>query len=165
MSNMKTCNKCKEEKLLTEYHKRKLSKDGLALWCKSCKINQVAEWRNHNPRANKEYYYNNKQHHLASQKSRRESIQAVYGIFSDDKVLYIGKSKQFLGRLNNHNHCLKNQDMAEKHHPTMAHLYPLLRQHSNVDIRIIEECSSEVLLDRETYYIHAYKPLYNIDKT
>ena len=50
--------------------------------------------------------------------------------------------------------------MVEKHYPSQAYLYPQLRKHQ-CDIRIIEQCESEVLLEREQYYIDALKPLYN----
>ena len=33
---MKICTKCKKEKLESEFHKRKKSKDGLHSWCKDC---------------------------------------------------------------------------------------------------------------------------------
>lgn len=32
----KICSKCKEEKSITEFHKNKNHKDGLAHWCKEC---------------------------------------------------------------------------------------------------------------------------------
>jgi len=36
---MKICTKCKNEKLLNEFHKDKRSNDGLMSWCKSCRSN------------------------------------------------------------------------------------------------------------------------------
>lgn len=33
---MKTCSKCKQEKLITEFHKAKAFKDGHAYRCKDC---------------------------------------------------------------------------------------------------------------------------------
>ena len=33
---MRTCNKCKEEKPLTEFSKHKRKKDGINTWCKAC---------------------------------------------------------------------------------------------------------------------------------
>lgn len=33
---MKYCGKCQTEKPLTDFSKRKLSKDGLQIWCRTC---------------------------------------------------------------------------------------------------------------------------------
>jgi hypothetical protein len=33
----KICLKCKEEKLITEFHKHSCRKDGFSDWCKQCK--------------------------------------------------------------------------------------------------------------------------------
>lgn len=42
---MKICNKCKINKNLSEYHKRKSSKDGVTNFCKECKSYQKSEYR------------------------------------------------------------------------------------------------------------------------
>lgn len=55
---MKTCNKCKQNKLLKFFSKRKRSKDGLNTWCKSCVV------------AN-----NSKNYHKDIEKSRLKSRQ------------------------------------------------------------------------------------------
>lgn len=40
----KICSKCKLEKLLTEFSKNKLCKDGLQAWCKLCKQEHMREY-------------------------------------------------------------------------------------------------------------------------
>lgn len=53
---MKKCNKCKEEKELTEYYKREQSKDGLRGSCKDCFKEYNKKYRENNIENNKEYY-------------------------------------------------------------------------------------------------------------
>ena len=135
---MKCCSKCNIEKPLNEFSKSKANKDGLQYKCKLCSRVDNKKWN--------------------------ENMSAVYGIYDNDKILYIGKSVGINGRWNIHKVCLKNQSYADKHHKSMAYLYPLLRSHFNVEFRIVEEALREVLLQREQYYINALKPLYNVHK-
>lgn len=62
---MKTCNRCKEEKPLEEFGKRKDSPDGRKYYCKSCGIVLAAEQRKRNPdkesARQKAYYHRNRQ--------------------------------------------------------------------------------------------------------
>jgi hypothetical protein len=135
---MKCCNKCKINKPLNEFSKDKYKNDGLQYKCKLCSRVDNKQWQN--------------------------NMSAVYGIYDNDKVLYVGKSTGINGRWALHKSCLKNQLYADKHLKSVASLYPLLRSHFNVEFRIIEEVSRGVLLQREKYYINALKPLYNIHK-
>jgi hypothetical protein len=48
---MKICFKCKECKPLSSFYKHKGMKDGHLNKCKDCSIQDVAEWRKHNPDA------------------------------------------------------------------------------------------------------------------
>ena len=83
-------------------------------------------------------------------------ISAVYGIY--DKVcLYIGQSKQLSRRIEKHKYMIKYPHKRDK----QKYLYEALDKHSNVSIRIIEECSPELLLTQEQYYINTLKPKYN----
>src|ERR1039457_4713194 len=45
---MKVCTKCKENKELTEFYKRKINKDGLQCQCKKCHGNCNKKWKNNN---------------------------------------------------------------------------------------------------------------------
>ena len=47
-SEMKTCIKCKEEKQLNEFNKRKGSKDGLDNTCRKCAADRCKQWREKN---------------------------------------------------------------------------------------------------------------------
>ena len=61
----KRCAKCGEMKKLTEYHKSKNEKDGLATQCKGCRRIENAEYRNINKKriqiVRREYYQLNKE--------------------------------------------------------------------------------------------------------
>ena len=146
----KCCNKCGVEKPLTEFSKCKNTKDGLQYKCKSCSTNDNKKWGKNNPKLNKQ-----------SVKKWQNNTSGVYGIYDNDKVLYVGQSVGINGRFKSHRHCIKCPKSVEKHAPESINLYNNLRSHSNVSIRIIEECSREVLLQREQHYIDTLKPLYN----
>ena len=47
---MKTCKSCNTDKPLTEFHKRKESKDGHQSYCKNCASLHVVKWRASPPR-------------------------------------------------------------------------------------------------------------------
>jgi hypothetical protein len=52
---MKKCNKCGAEKALTEFSKRKMSKDGLQPICKCCDSISRKARKNVNPEREREY--------------------------------------------------------------------------------------------------------------
>ena len=149
--DMKRCNKCKIDKPSVEFNKRKASKDGLNPRCKTC-----------DAETSRIHYEADKYKHSISMKLWRKSTSAIYEIFSDDLSLYVGQSEQLNGRISQHKTWMKNPSIAPK---SAEYLYLLLNNHSNVDIRIIEECSREVLIEREQHYIDTIKPLYNKKKS
>lgn len=64
---MKTCSKCKQIKSLSEFNKRKISKDGLQHHCRSC------EKENH-----KKHYANNKSTYLARARANTKRYVQEY---------------------------------------------------------------------------------------
>lgn len=74
---MKVCNKCKEEKELKKFNKRKAHKDGYANRCKVCYKLVNDEWRNTNKekiaKKMSEWYYNNFDQHKASNLKYKEN--------------------------------------------------------------------------------------------
>ena len=135
---MKTCTKCNVEKPLTEFYTRQSQ-------CKPCKKKQDRE------------YQRGKGKEVMQRAVRKwqNEKQGVYGIFSKNLCLYIGESKRIKGRISDHKTWIRQPNKA----PIQKYLYPLLTQHDNIEIRIIEECDNHK--EREIHYINKYKPLYN----
>jgi len=88
---MKKCSRCKEEKALDSFAKKRSNKDGLYIWCRACcaqhkikTINQISEykknWANNNRdklrSASSRWYADNKQKKQSyAKKMYRENIQ------------------------------------------------------------------------------------------
>ena len=161
----KCCARCKEEKPLTEFGKRKLEKDGIDYTCKLCNNIRNKKWRNNNEEYQIQYRKDNRDYLYKLIKKWSYSKQAVYEIFSNDLCLYVGKSVQYNTRVSYHKHFIKYPDKVAKHAPNKIELYNNIRSHPNVEFRIIEEASPEALLTREQHYINALRPLYNTNKT
>ena len=149
---MKTCTKCKVEKSLDNYYI--LKKIYYSSWCKQC----VAEYRKSDKSKAVEKEYHKSKNHKLHNKSWMYKKQGIYGWFDGNISLYIGQSKRLNGRISSHKSWFKNPMSAPKGD---WELYIKLNQHPNASIRIIEECSPEILLERERHYINNYKPLYN----
>lgn len=105
---MKQCTKCKVKKPLSEFHKNKASKDGLASNCKECrrvtckryrdKTGYMKTYYDNNKTAirntQKEYYENNKESILVKQKEYKKL----------NKYYYLNKSKEYYTK--NREYCL-----------------------------------------------------------
>lgn len=144
----KCCTKCNEVKPVIEFNKHKRNKNGLQSRCKFCKKEEV-----------KVYYSTDKGKlsHKTTQKKYINKKQGIYEWTDGEKCLYIGQSKQLIGRIIFHKTYFKNPEKNLRH----KELYVALNKHPNAFIRVIEECSQEVLLEREQHYIDTLKPLYN----
>ncbi len=74
---MKRCPGCKTDKPFSEYHKRARAKDGLNLYCKPCKAEMDAAYREKNKEAlveaKRQYYQNNKKYH--NEKARLDYVK------------------------------------------------------------------------------------------
>jgi excinuclease UvrABC nuclease subunit len=144
---MKKCCKCSIEKPLTEFSKNKKSPDGLQWQCKVCKKGEFKQW-----------YENNKPQHRNYVVKWKSKKSGIYEWYEGNTCLYVGQSAWLNSRISSHKCYYKNISSAPKHNRP---LYEYLQQHQNAQIRIIEECIPEVLLEREQYYIDTKKPLYN----
>jgi hypothetical protein len=65
---MKTCSKCKIEKELSDFYKKKASKDGFRSECKKCILNKGKIYYQDNKDERLDYYYNNREEILEKKK-------------------------------------------------------------------------------------------------
>lgn len=145
----KCCSKCNEVKPVSEFGKHKTGKFGVNSYCKLCGKAHTRNWVKNNPEKQKNSF-----------KNWRHKKQGIYGWFDGDISLYIGQSKQLNHRMSSHKQWFNNPSLV----PLQKEFYITLNKHVNASIRVIEECSPEVLLEREQYYIDTLKPLYNTYK-
>jgi hypothetical protein len=138
---MRQCSKCKQEKLLTDFYKR-------GSQCKVCHKSLV-------------YAYKKTEVGKQSTKKYHTKKIGVYGIFENDLCLYVGQSTWLNCRINSHKSYIKNPEVSPKRE---IERYKLISKHNNIFISVLEECSRELLIEREHYYIDTYKPLYNTYK-
>lgn len=79
---MKKCTKCKELKSKINFCKRKASKDGLNLWCKTCHVDNNATWQKLNP--NKVKKSRNTHYYKYPEKVHNKELKYKYGITVDE---------------------------------------------------------------------------------
>jgi|688.fasta_scaffold387968_2 hypothetical protein len=79
---MKKCNKCKETKSLSDFHKCKSNNDGLSYQCKECQREE------------------NRQSRINPNSARNRLGAGVYAIVrkSDCKIMYVGQTKRLAQR-------------------------------------------------------------------
>ena len=162
---MKTCPKCKQTKPSTNeyFYKYSKSPSGLHSWCKLCNNQRGRDYYKNNPekinQQAKQWKLDNPEKSNQHARHWQTKKQGIYEWFEGDTTLYVGQSKQLNNRISNHRTYFNNPELSKKE--TQASLYDSLRQHQNPQIRIVEECSVDKLLEREQYYINKLKPLYN----
>ena len=174
---MKKCTKCQQTKELTEFYKNKRGKFGRDSRCSVCARKVIYKWQDENKEHirelqknwrenNKEYMLNkalewnklNPEKFKANNEKYKNRISGVYQIINKkNECLYVGQSKSFNSRKNTHMTFWRNPD-ADKQHPS---LYKNLNKEGEIKILLIEECSKEILLEREKYWIEKLKPKYN----
>lgn len=72
---MKICSSCKLQKALSEFHYRKLSRDGLNSVCKPCNLARGKQWRIDNPEIEKARGAKYRNEHKESTKARNRKWQ------------------------------------------------------------------------------------------
>jgi len=87
----KICTKCRIEKPITEFHKRKRNKDGLDTWCKECKQKYAKEYRQINSiklkESKREYNFKNRE-----ELNRKKKI--YYKYHKEEAKIYCKKYAQ-----------------------------------------------------------------------
>lgn len=69
----KICCRCKQEKIIDDFHKLRSSKDGHGRQCKSCSASQYLKKREHAIKVSRQWYANNKERKSITSKQWRES--------------------------------------------------------------------------------------------
>ena len=107
-------------------------------------------------------YYNYKVHSQCKQcimeniKKAQTQYKGVYGIFDNDKCLYVGESGRLKQRISRHKLYIKDPNKKTRGDKQM---YYELQKYSNLIFKILEECNNHK--EREKYYIQQLKPKYN----
>ena len=81
---MKTCTKCGIEKPLSEFTKKKKSRDGINWWCKECLVETSREYRNNNlekVRRTREQWKKNNPEQRRAERHRRRVRKNNNGVF------------------------------------------------------------------------------------
>lgn len=96
---MKKCSKCKEDKELNEYCKKKSSKDGYHQFCKNCRSENNKKEHNLYKNIRKEYYKSNKKEKIEYQmkyfllnKINIKKSKKIYELKNKDKILEYTKN-------------------------------------------------------------------------
>lgn len=105
---MKVCSKCKIEKELEQYNKKRNNKDGLSYYCKDCASIENKRYKSLNKektqKYNKEYYQNNKEYFSEKAKEyntlNQEELSAYRKKYYDENKEYFSmKAKEY--KINN----------------------------------------------------------------
>jgi hypothetical protein len=86
----------------------------------------------------------------------RKTGKGVYGIFFDNKCLYVGESSKLNDRISQHKQYIKSSIPHNKH----SILYSELKQYSDLEIKILENTNNHK--EREQYWIQKLNPKYNV---
>jgi predicted GIY-YIG superfamily endonuclease len=149
---MKTCIKCNKEKPLTEFNFSNKKRGYIKSYCKKCSPQSP-----YNSNWSKEYYKNRKDDIKLWHNKWKEG-NGVYGIFENDKCLYVGESSRVNERMSKHRAIMNNNKLS-KHHPSHVNLYSQLSKHKNIIVKLLEKTDDNK--EREKYFIKKLKPLYN----
>jgi len=134
---MKTCTACKEAKPLTEFGKRKASKDGLTIYCKSCLRNYYKKYYSQEEQKKKkaeyfkQYYPKNKETILARGKEWRETnrekyLEGMRDWYRRNKQKKLELSKQYYSE-NEHNRSYR-RIVYQRRRARLKHLPHTLTQ-------------------------------------
>lgn len=99
----KTCTKCNESKLISQFPKKKESKDGLHSWCKVCKYTDRLRYKRakDSKRHAREYYYRNKDRWVFIKANRRARLLKAAPVWLDSEYLWLINEVYELSALRN----------------------------------------------------------------
>lgn len=79
---MKICSKCKQEKDKKEFYKRKIAKDGLSSWCKTCQNSCSDKWKVSN--SDKYIKYHNEYRKANPEIYKKSALKHSYNLSIED---------------------------------------------------------------------------------
>ena len=105
----------------------------------------------------KQYISRNKTSFSNRLKQRHNSLgSGVYVACLGERILYVGQSIKLRKRIDEHNYISKNK------HCSNSQLQEYIKQYNNkIEFVILENCTTDKLLEREQYYINLLKPEFN----
>jgi hypothetical protein len=107
----------------------------------------------------KQHYIDNKEQYLVSLKQLHNSLgSGVYAIYSDNKCLYVGCSNEIYRRFTQHTSIHKKLDSKSNIH---LQEFIKINGRNSINCKVIENCTTDKLLEREQYYINLLKPEFN----
>jgi len=113
---MKTCNKCKEEKELSEFYKNKSKKDNLSIWCGACSNKYHKQYRQNNKEAieghRKKYHQNNKEAIAGHRKKHYQNNKEAY---AERAHLYYRENKEKYTEQKRAYTSANREKIAERH--------------------------------------------------
>jgi hypothetical protein len=127
--------------------------------CRKCKIELIPEnnWYNSFAKSNNKICVGCANKYAAPRSAKwRKTGKGVYGIFFDNKCLYVGRSVKLNDRISQHKQYIKSDIPHNRHYI----LYDKLKQYSNLEIKILENTSNHK--EQEQYWIQKLNPKYNI---
>jgi len=151
--------KTKEEKAAyqKEYMRKYIieNRDKWNAYWKDYRAKNKEQWQEYNNEYQRQYTKDHLDVRIAMVANTRKTLgSGVYAVYSGDRCLYIGCSKQLYRRRFEH--------MGGSY----SNSNPLLREFTKsggvTEFRILEECDN--IQERETYYIQTLQPEFNIQK-
>ena len=151
--------KTKEEKAdyMKEYMKKRIAENREkwnAYW-KEYRAKNKQQWQEYNNEYQRQYTQKHPDVRIEMVANTRKTLgSGVYAIYSGDRCLYVGCSKQLYRR------------RFEHMGGTYSNSHPSLREFTQnggvTEFKILEECDNTH--ERETYYIQTLQPEFNIKK-
>jgi len=83
----------------------------------------------------------------------------VYGIYANEELLYIGRSRRINDRMSKHRYYFKYPDKCNV--KAQREMYKDIRsKYDSIEVKVLE--LTENHKERERYFIDMYNPIYNI---
>ena len=83
----------------------------------------------------------------------------IYGIYIDDKLVYIGQSKQLQARAYNHEQKIRKGYGPPSLWYQLANSF--YRHGHKITFKVLEEVVEDQLIEKENEYINRYLPIFN----